>query len=124
MELAVFLGSLLVILTTGIPIAFVILICCLILMIFMGNVSAFTAAQQLINGTNSASLMAIPFFMLAGELMAKGGLSKRIVDFANIVVGGCMEDLGMRPSLPALSSRDFPEVRWRTLPRWARSWFP
>ena len=44
MELAVFLGSLLVILTTGIPIAFVILICCLILMIFMGNVSAFTAA--------------------------------------------------------------------------------
>ena len=69
MELAVFLGSLLVILTTGIPIAFVILICCVILMLFMGNVSAFTAAQQLINGTNSASLMAIPFFMLAGELI-------------------------------------------------------
>ncbi len=94
MELAVFLGSLLVILTTGIPIAFVILICCLILMIFMGNVSAFTAAQQLINGTNSASLMAIPFFMLAGELMAKGGLSKRIVDFANIVVGRVHGGLG------------------------------
>lgn len=94
MELAVFLGSLLVILTTGIPIALVILICCLILMLFMGDVSSFTAAQQLINGTNSAALMAIPFFMLAGELMAKGGLSKRIVDFANIVVGRVHGGLG------------------------------
>lgn len=94
MELAVFLGSLLLILTTGIPIAFVILICCVILMLFMGDVSAFTAAQQLINGTNSASLMAIPFFMLAGEIMAKGGLSKRIVDFANIIVGRVHGGLG------------------------------
>lgn len=94
MELFIFLGSLLLIMTTGIPIAFVILICCIILMMFMGNVSAFTVAQQMINGTDSSALMAIPFFMLAGEIMARGGLSKRIVDFASVFVGRIRGGLG------------------------------
>lgn len=94
MELIIFLGSLFVIMMTGIPIAFVILLCCIILMMFMGNIDVFTIAQQLINGTNSSSLMAIPFFMLAGEIMAKGGLSKRIVDFANVFVGRIPGGLG------------------------------
>lgn len=120
MELAVFLGSLLVILTTGILIALVILICCLILMLFMGDVSSFTAAQQLINGTNSAALMAIPFFMLAGELMAKGGLSKRIVDFANIVVGSTGA-WATRPSSPASSFPGSREAPWRMPPPWGPS---
>ncbi|RGX52805.1 TRAP transporter large permease [Anaerotruncus sp. AF02-27] len=94
MELAVFLISLFALLPLGIPIAFILLICCAILMLFMGNFDASIIAQQTVAGTNSFALMAIPFFMLAGEIMGRGGLSRRIVDFANILVGRVRGGLG------------------------------
>lgn len=44
-------------------------------------------AQRIFGGLESTSIMAIPFFILAGNLMTKGGISKRLVDFANSIVG-------------------------------------
>ncbi|MFA5634753.1 MAG: TRAP transporter large permease [Anaerovoracaceae bacterium] len=94
MELLVFLIALFALLPLGIPIAFILMICCAILMLFMGNFNSYIIAQQLVAGTNSFALMAIPFFMLAGELMGRGGLSIRIVSFANILAGKVHGGLG------------------------------
>src|SRR5204862_7460197 len=51
-------------------------------------------AQNIINGADSFPLMAVPFFMLAGEIMNKGGLAKRIVDIALALVGHVKGGLG------------------------------
>ena len=50
-------------------------------------VSTGIIAQRIFGGLESTSIMAIPFFILAGNLMTKGGISKRLVDFANSIVG-------------------------------------
>ena len=51
-------------------------------------------AQNLIEGANSFPLLAVPFFLLAGEIMNVGGLSRRIVDFALALVGHVRGGLG------------------------------
>ena len=51
-------------------------------------------AQNVINGADSFPLLAVPFFMLAGEIMNVGGLSKRIVNFALALVGHIRGGLG------------------------------
>lgn len=51
------------------------------------NIPVFTALQRFFTSCDSFSMMAIPFFMIAGSLMARGGVSKRLVNFANSLVG-------------------------------------
>ena len=94
MAILVFLGTLAVVLPLGVPIAFVLVVAAITLMMSMGNFDATIIAQNLVMGSNNASLMAIPIFMLAGELMSKGGLSVRIVNFANLIVGRLKGGLG------------------------------
>lgn len=94
MTVIVFLGSLLAAMALGIPIAFSLLLCGVALMVHMGNFDAQILAQNLIEGSNSFPLLAVPFFMLAGELMNAGGLSKRIVNFAMALVGHVKGGLG------------------------------
>jgi C4-dicarboxylate transporter DctM subunit len=52
------------------------------------SVSISIVAQRIYGGLESTSIMAIAFFVLAGNIMTKGGISRRIVDFANSIVGG------------------------------------
>jgi tripartite ATP-independent transporter DctM subunit len=52
-------------------------------------------AQQMTSGLNSFSLMAIPFFILAGQLMGVGGISQRMIDMANVLVGRIRGGLAM-----------------------------
>ena len=94
MTIAVFLGSLLAAMALGIPIAFSLLLCGAALMWHMNMFDAQILAQNLIEGANSFPLLAVPFFMLAGELMNAGGLSKRIVNFALALVGHVRGGLG------------------------------
>lgn len=94
MAVVVFILTLAIAIPLGIPIAFVMVIAAIALMFHLDIFDATIVAQNLVMGSNNASLMAIPFFMLAGEIMSKGGLSKRIVDFANIVVGRFKGGLG------------------------------
>jgi TRAP-type transport system large permease protein len=92
--IAVFLGSLLGAMALGMPIAFALLICGVALMAHLDMFDAQIIAQNLINGADSFPLMAVPFFMLAGEVMNVGGLSKRIIDLALALVGHIKGGLG------------------------------
>jgi TRAP-type mannitol/chloroaromatic compound transport system permease large subunit len=94
MTILVFLGSLLGAMALGMPIALSLLICGVALMVHMGNFDAQILSQQLLEGANSFSLLAVPFFMLAGEIMNAGGLSRRIVNFAMSLVGHIKGGLG------------------------------
>ena len=94
MTVAVFLGSLLGAMALGVPIAYSLLLCGVALMIHMGNFDAQILAQNLVEGANSFPLLAVPFFMLAGEIMNVGGLSRRIVQLALTLVGHVRGGLG------------------------------
>lgn len=94
MTIAVFLCSLLAAMALGIPIAFSLLLCGAALMFHMDMFDAQILAQNVIEGSNSFPLLAVPFFMLAGEVMNTGGLSRRIVDFAMALVGHIRGGLG------------------------------
>jgi len=94
MTVAVFLGSLLAAMALGIPIAYSLLLCGVALMAYMGTFDAQILAQNLLEGANSFPLLAVPFFMLAGEIMNVGGLSKRIVNLALTLVGHMRGGLG------------------------------
>jgi tripartite ATP-independent transporter DctM subunit len=78
----------------GIPISFALLVCGAALMWQLGMLDPQILAQNLINGANSYPLLAVPFFLLAGELMNVGGLSRRIVNVALVMVGHVKGGLG------------------------------
>ena len=94
MTIAVFIFSLLGAMAIGMPIAFALLICGIALMYYIDIFDAQIVAQNVINGADSFPLMAVPFFMLAGEIMNTGGLAKRIVNFALALVGHVKGGLG------------------------------
>ena len=94
MTVAIFLGSLLVAMAIGIPIAYSLLLSGIALMWHLDLFDAQILAQNVINGADSFPLLAVPFFMLAGEIMNVGGLSKRIVKLALAVVGHVPGGLG------------------------------
>ena len=94
MTITIFLVSLLGAMALGVPIAYSLLLCGVALMLYMGNFDAQILAQNLIEGANSFPLLAVPFFMLAGEIMNVGGLSKRIVNLALTLVGHVRGGLG------------------------------
>ena len=90
----VFLASLFAFMLLGLPLAFVLVICAIFMMLSLGQADIMVIAQNMVSGTNSFALMAIPFFMLAGEIMDRGGLSLRIVKFAKLIVGRVRGGLG------------------------------
>ncbi len=94
MTILVFLGALLAAMAVGVPIAFALLISGVALMWHMDMFDTQILAQNLIEGANSFPLLAVPFFMLAGEIMNAGGLSKRIVNLAMALVGHVRGGLG------------------------------
>ncbi|MBM6594732.1 TRAP transporter large permease subunit [Microvirga pudoricolor] len=94
MTIIVFLFSLLGAMALGMPIAFALIVCALALMIWLGNFDSQIVAQNLIIGADNFQLLAVPFFILAGELMNVGGLSKRIVAFALACLGHFRGGLG------------------------------
>jgi TRAP-type transport system large permease protein len=102
MTIAVFLGALLGAMALGIPIAFALLATGVALMVHLDMFDAQILAQNLINGADSFPLLAIPFFMLAGEIMNVGGLSQRIVNFALALVGHVKGGLGYVVILAAI----------------------
>lgn len=94
MTVSIFIGSLLLAMAVGIPIAFALLISGVALMWHQDMFDAQILAQNVINGADSFPLLAVPFFMLAGEIMNVGGLSKRIVNLALALVGHIRGGLG------------------------------
>ena len=92
--LILFLLSLAIPLILGVPVAFSLITSAIVLMSTKNLFTAQLVVQQFIGGINSFSLLAVPFFMLAGELMNKGGITKRIVDVVYIWVGRFRGGLG------------------------------
>lgn len=87
MEIFVFIGSLFALLITGIPVAFVLMLCAIILLWYIDMFDALLLSQQMLAGADSFILTAVPFFMLAGEIMKEGGISSRLIAFGQILVG-------------------------------------
>ena len=100
MTVAIFMLSLCGAMAIGMPVAFSLLVCAVSLMVYLisiGTLDTFNTqimAQYLISGADNFPLMAIPFFMLAGEIMTKGGISHQIVKIANALVGHIRGGLG------------------------------
>ena len=102
MTVAVFLGALLGAMALGMPIAYALLVCGVALMAYLNMFDAQILAQNLIGGADSFPLLAVPFFMLAGEIMNVGGLSRRIVNLALTLVGHVRGGLGYVTILAAV----------------------
>ncbi|MGO3742277.1 TRAP transporter large permease subunit [Kerstersia sp.] len=94
MTILVFVGALIGAMALGIPIAFSLLLSGVALMWHLDLFDAQILAQNLVNGADSFPLLAVPFFMLAGEIMNAGGLSRRIVTLAMALVGHIRGGLG------------------------------
>jgi TRAP-type transport system large permease protein len=94
MTVIVFIVSLLAAMALGMPLAFSLIVSGVALMLHMDNFDTQIVSQNLINGADNFPLMAVPFFMLAGELMNAGGMSRRIVNSAMVWVGHFRGGLG------------------------------
>ncbi|MFQ8431229.1 TRAP transporter large permease [Amaricoccus sp. W119] len=95
MSLVIFLVTLGLTLATGVPVAFALIICAVTMGISLDLFDPQIISQRFIVGANNFSLLAIPFFLLAGELMNAGGLSQRIIKFAMAFVGHLKGGLGV-----------------------------
>jgi TRAP-type transport system large permease protein len=100
MTVFVFVFSLMAAMALGMPIAYALLVCGVSLMAYLagtGVLSAFDSqilAQRFVDGADNFPLLAVPFFLLAGEFMNAGGLSKRIVNLGIAWVGHFRGGLG------------------------------
>ncbi len=100
MTVTVFIVSLLAAMAIGMPIAYALLVCGVSLMAFLAATSGLVTfdsqilAQRFVEGADNFPLLAVPFFLLAGEFMNAGGLSRRIVNLAMAWVGHFRGGLG------------------------------
>ncbi|MFS0749936.1 MULTISPECIES: TRAP transporter large permease [Oceanobacillus] len=85
-----------------VPIGISIGLACLVAIFTSGTISPLFLAQNLITSTDSFPLMAVPFFILAGEIMAQGGISRRLFNFARIFVGNITGGLGIAVVLTSM----------------------
>jgi tripartite ATP-independent transporter DctM subunit len=90
----ILVGSLLLFLVIKLPIAFALGLSATLTGIYLG-IPTMVIAQKMVEGVKSFSLMAIPFFILAGEIMGQGGISRRLIDFSNVVIGRVRGGLAM-----------------------------
>ncbi|OBZ94598.1 L-dehydroascorbate transporter large permease subunit [Pararhizobium polonicum] len=98
----VFIGSLLGLMALGMPIAFALIGCGLVMMFYMGIPDPQIVIQNMWDGANSFPLLAVPFFMLAGELMNAGGMTRRIITMAMAWIGHIRGGLGYVAVLAAI----------------------
>ena len=94
MTIFIFVVSLLGAMALGMPLAFSLLVSGVALMLHLDQFDTQIVSQNLISGADNFPLMAVPFFMLAGELMNAGGMSRRIVNSAMVWVGHFQGGLG------------------------------
>lgn len=94
MTLALFIGVLIAAIAIGLPIAYALLASGVVLMLYLNMFDSQIMVLNLVSGANNFPLMAIPFFILAGELMNRGGISTRIINFAMAWIGHIRGGLG------------------------------
>ena len=87
MTAEILIFSLLVLFAVNAPIAIAIGVAAIVGILIQGDFSLMMVVQRMFGGTDSFHLMAVPLFMFTGVIMESGGISRRIVDFANALVG-------------------------------------
>jgi tripartite ATP-independent transporter DctM subunit len=86
MAALILLGTFVVLLILRVPITFTLIVASIASASYM-NIPLMAIVQRMVQGVRSFSLLAIPFFILAGEIMSKGGISQRLIDLSNVLVG-------------------------------------
>ena len=86
--------TLLICFLLNVPIAFSLAISTAVALLASGSSNMSTVPQMMVAGINSFALLAIPFFMMAGTIMERGGVSKRIISFADTLIGHIRGGLG------------------------------
>jgi tripartite ATP-independent transporter DctM subunit len=88
LPILVLVVSFIILLLLNVPVAFCMGISTVLAFLSMGDLPAFVAvAHKIATGIDSFALLAIPFFILSGVLMGHGGIARRLIDFANVLVG-------------------------------------
>lgn len=87
--------TLIIFLLLSVPLAISIAFSGILAILYAGDLPTFVGVQRLFTGLDSFPLMAIPFFLLAGKIMEKGGISRRLIDLAASVVGSTTGGLAM-----------------------------
>ena len=82
----ILIGSFVFMLVMKFPITFSLFLSSVFTAVYL-NLPLMSIVQRLVSGVNSFSLLAIPFFILSGEIMSQGGISRRLVSFANALIG-------------------------------------
>ncbi|MGE4276234.1 MAG: TRAP transporter large permease [Lawsonibacter sp.] len=102
MDIAVLFGTFIVLVMLTVPIGYAIGMATLVTLVFFSNMPVALITQNAITGVDSFPLMAIPFFMLAGNLMSSGGVAKRIVNFCDTLLGWITGGLGIVTTLACM----------------------
>lgn len=95
MTITTLFGSLVILLVLSVPIAVALGLASLITVGFTSAISLQTFTQTMIQGLNSFALMAVPLFAFAGDIMAKGGISRRLLNVTELFFGKCTGGLGV-----------------------------
>ena len=101
MAVALLFGTLIVLLALGVPVAFALLSASLVTLLAL-DLPTVVLVQQTVSGSGIVSLIAIPLFIFAGELMLRGGISERLIGFASALVGHVRGGLGQVSVLSSL----------------------
>lgn len=90
----ILVGSFLILLLLRVPVALCLVVSSILTGWYM-NIPLEVIGQHMLNSLNSFSLLAIPLFILAGEIMGEGGISRRLIDLSNLIVGRFRGGLAM-----------------------------
>ncbi|MFL6618225.1 MAG: TRAP transporter large permease [Povalibacter sp.] len=101
MPVAILFGVLILMLFVGVPVGFALITASLVTVLYL-DLPSIIVVQQTVAGANAASLIAIPLFIFAGELMMRGGISERLISFASSLVGHVRGGLGQVNVLASL----------------------
>jgi tripartite ATP-independent transporter DctM subunit len=101
LAIAILFGALLTLLMLGVPVAFALMTASLVTVLYL-DLPSIIVVQQTVAGASTASLIAIPLFIFAGELMMRGGISERLIAFAASLVGHVRGGLGQVNVLASL----------------------
>lgn len=119
MDAFILLGSFIALILLGMPVAYALGLSALIGAWWI-DIPLQAMMIQVASGVNKFSLLAIPFFVLAGAIMAEGGMSRRLVAFAGCWWASCAAAFRWSTSWPRRSLVQFQARRWQTPLRWAR----
>ncbi|WP_101842792.1 TRAP transporter large permease [Halobacillus sp. Marseille-P3879] len=94
MDVFILIGSFALLLLFRVPIALSLIVSSLITGLYL-QIEPSAIIQRMVGGLNSFSLLAIPFFVLAGEIMNEGGISRRLINLSNVIIGKIRGGLAM-----------------------------